>query len=526
MDPNQPVVPVFVGGDNPQCNIPEVQARVSTFILAMNLITGLLSAVVAPQLGRLSDRLGRTRLMGFASLGGLIGEIITVIIANFADYIDYRWLILGSIFDGATGSFTAGSILTQSYTSDSTPPSKRAVYIGYTHACLFIGLAFGPLLAGYFVKWTGSLLSVFYVIVACHATFIIIVAFIVPESLAKRKRLLAQEKWAKEKAMRTQSMGTWLSRIQNVNPFEPLAALWPQGPGTSTRIRLNLVCLAITDMIIFGSSIAVGAVLLLYSEYTFGWGTLESSQFISALSLVRVAGLLALLPLVNYIAKARAARRNQGQAISVKDRNSGASTLDVWIIQLALVSEIIGVVGYILARDAKVFFVSGMVTALGGLGGATVQAVVTKHVPQQKVGQVLGAIGMLHALARVVGPVIFNGIYAGTVGTFPQAFLVVLAGCFGLAFLASLVIKPHRESFFPRSMMVDANKMISALGSGRRGGDRATQRPAWVCVRPVRRYITRRYGGSADHHTLMCMGMQFQCHSLNTYIRSLDRYSR
>lgn len=389
--------------------------------------------------------------MAFASLGGLFGEILTVFVAKFSDRIDYRWLILGSIADGATGSFTAGSILTQSYVSDSSAPSKRSISIGYLHACLFTGLAFGPLLAGYFVKWSGSLLSVFYIIVGCHASFILIIAFVVPESLAKRKRLLAQEKWNKEKAERADSMGTWLSRVQGVNPFEPLAVLWPHGPGTSTRLRLNLVALAATDTIILGSSMAAGAVIILYSGFIFGWGTLESSQFISALSLVRVVALLVVLPVINHLVGARVARRRREQGITVKDKNSGASALDVWVIRLALVSEVVGVVGYIVTRDSKIFFASGMVTALGGLGSATVQASVTKHVPQQKVGQVLGAIGMLHALSRVVGPIIFNSIYARTVGTYPQAFFVVLASIFGFALLASLAIKPHGEFSLPNS---------------------------------------------------------------------------
>lgn len=418
----------------------------------MNLTTGGLSLIVAPRVGKLSDRYGRTRLMAFASTGGLIGEIITVLVAKYSTSIDYRWLILGSITDGATGSFTAGSILTQSYTSDSTPPSKRAVYIGYLHACLFTGLALGLLLAGYFVKWTGSLLSVFYVIVACHAAFILIVAFIIPESLVKRKREAAQERHALEQEAKVRSMGAWLHHLQKVNPFEPLAILWPVGPGTSTRLRVNLVALAIADMILLGSSIAVGAVIILYSEYTFGWGTFESSKFISALSFVRVIILMGIFPAINYFARVRPAMKRQAQGITVKEKNSGADTIDIWIMRIALISEVFGVIGYILARNENVFFASGMVTALGGLGSATIQASVTKHVPQQRVGQVLGAIGMLHALSRVVGPVIFNGIYAATVGSFDQAFFVVLCGVFGFAFLSTLVLKPHGKSILWRAL--------------------------------------------------------------------------
>lgn len=392
--------------------------------------------------------------MAFASLGGLIGEILTVIIATFSEVVDYRWLILTSIFDGSTGSFTAGSLLTQSYTSDCTPPSKRSVYIGYVHACLFSGLAFGPLLAGYFVKWTGSLISVFYIIVGCHAFFILFMFFIAPESLSKRKRKAAQERWEKEKREQAESMGTWLAYVQSINPLQPLAILWPSGPGTSFRLRMNLVVLAICDTIILGSMMAAGAVIILYSEITYGWETLESSQFISALSLVRVVTLLGIFPVINYFARVRPNAKRRAQGIFVDEQNAGADRIDIWVIWVALISEVVGCVGYILSRSSTVFFLSGMVTAFGGLGSATIQATITKHVPQQRVGHVLGAIGMLHALSRVVGPVIFNGIYAATVGTFPQAFFLVLAGIFGFALCASTLLKSNGKLPYYRDIPV------------------------------------------------------------------------
>jgi MFS family permease len=440
-DPTQPLVPVLLGGDNPQCRIPEVQSNVATFMLVMNFVTGLLSAITAPKLGHLSDRYGRTRLLALSSLGGLCGELVTLLAAKFPQTIDYRWLILGSFFDGITGSFTAGLLLTQSYATDCTPPSNRAVRMGYLHACLFTGLAFGPLVAGYFVKWTGSLISIFYVVVVCHACFILFMAFVVPNSLSERRRLAAQEKHAKEEDAKAEAIGSWLSSIQSFNIFEPLRILWPTAPGTSFRVRLNLLTLALSDMIIMGASISAGAIVILYSEYTWEWGNLESSLFVSALSLVRVVVLLVIFPILNYFGRTRPARQRRARGDIVADKNSGADHLDVWVIRIAFLSEVIGYTGYLLSRDQRMFVASGMTTAIGGLGSATMGAVVTKLIPSDKVGQVLGAIGMLHALARVVGPVVFNGIYAATVGTFPQAFFLVLGCLFAFGFLGSFVLK-------------------------------------------------------------------------------------
>lgn len=443
LHPDLKVGPIQLGTDNPQCRNPEVQKHVATFMLVMNFCTGLLSAYAAPRLGHLSDRYGRRRLLALASCGGLLGELITILAAKFPQTVDYRWLILGSIFDGMTGSFTAGNILTQSYTSDCTPPSRRAVAIGYIHACLFTGLALGQLLGGEIVKLTGSLISIFYVCIVAHFSFIVFVGFVIPDSLSKKKQLAAREKHRKEEEERKALPRHWFSSLRDRNPFASLSVLWPKERGTSTRLRLNLVALATCDMIIMGSAMAAGQVIILYAEYIFDWHTPEASRFISAVSMVRVVVLMGIFPVINYFFRIRpAARRRRESGITPVDKNSGADHLDIWILRTALISDIAGYVGYIFARAPGPFIASAMITAFGGLGSATSQSVVTKHVPQDRVGRVLGAIGMLQALVRVIGPVTFNGIYAATVGSYPQAIFVALAGLFSFALLCSFAVTP------------------------------------------------------------------------------------
>lgn len=426
--------------------LPEIQSKTATFMLAMNLITGSLSVYIAPKLGSLSDRYGRTRFLALSSCGGLAAELVTVIVAKYPETFDYRWLILGSICDGLTGSFTAGSVLAQAYIADCTAPSKRAVALGYIQACLFSGLALGPLLAGYFVEFTGSLLSFFYVALGCHSFFILFIFFATPDSLTPKRRQIAQEKWDDDRRKEAESnAGSKALRI--VNPLAPLRMLWPRGPGTSPPLRRNLVALALSDTIIMTSSMGAGPVILLYSRHVFQWNTLMASQFISALSSVRVVALMVLLPAINYLWRVRpAARLRQASGMIPVDKSHGADRLDLWILRAALISDLVGVFGYTFAKDGRIFFLSGMLTAIGGLGSAIIQSVVTKHVPRERTGQILGAIGMMHALARVLGPIAFNGIYAITVKrSYPQAAFVLLGGLFVVALVASAIIKPFGE---------------------------------------------------------------------------------
>lgn len=424
-----------------------MQKNVATFMLVISFVTGGLSAFVAPKFGHMSDRYGRCRLLALVSCGGLLAELITILTAKFPQTVDYRWLFLGAVFDGMTGSFTAGNILSQSYTSDCTPPSKRAVSIGYVQACLFVGLALGPLLAGYFVKWTGSLVSIFYVSLVCHAFFALFVGFLIPESLSAKKQLAARDKWQKEKEARAMHMGSWLSAVLNWNPLAPLKILWPTGPGTSTRLRVNLMALAISDAILLGAALAVGPVLMLYAEFMFQWGNLEASRFVSFLSMARVVVLMCIFPLINHFGRVRpAARRRKLLGAATVESNSGADRLDLWVLRFALFWDVLGTLGYALSWNEALFVGSGFITALGGPGSATAQAVATQHVPPERVGQILGAIGMLHALSRVVGPIVFNGIYAATVATYPKAVILALCGLFVIALVCSFIVRPHGES--------------------------------------------------------------------------------
>lgn len=450
------VLPVLLGGDNEQCRIAPVQQAATKVQLIMNLIVGLLSAVIAPKLGQLSDMYGRTRWLAISAVGGLVAEVIIIFAAKFPDTVNYRWIILGSVFDGLGGSFTAASLLGHSYASDCTPPSRRGVAIGYIHACIFAGLALGPVLAGYFVASTGSLVSIFYVTLGCHAFFALFALTMMPESVSKRRQLLSREKYAKELAERTYD-GSWMGSLRHRNPFAPLRILYVKQHGAPPLFRRNIITLAVIDMILMGAAMGAGSCIILYTEFVFGWHTLETSKYVSAVSTVRAFVLLAVFPIINYVFRTRPAakRRRLLGSGPVVERNKGADVLDLWIIRFALVSDVLGATGYLLARSPALFVAGGLVTALGGLGSAMIQSSVTKHVPPDMVGQLLGAVGLLHALSRVLSPLAFSGVYYATLETYPQAIFVLLVGLFGLSLLGSLVVRPHGKldwTLPPRSL--------------------------------------------------------------------------
>ncbi|KAI0101647.1 MFS general substrate transporter [Nemania sp. FL0031] len=465
LDPSGALSPVTIGGSNPQCNTAPVQKNVAAFTLVLSALAGGLSAFTAPKLGSLSDRYGRRRLLVLTSCGGIMNEIITIFAAKYPDVLDYRILILGMFFDGISGSFTAVAVLGNSYVSDCSPPSKRGVFLGYLQACLFTGLALGPVIAGKFTLWTGSILSIFYVALGCHICVILFFWFVVPESLSKKRRLAAQEKYlAEQETLQTalpssvervfgsrlpswiagDRLRTWLVLLLNANPLAPLKMFVPSGR-QNRQLRRNLLLMGFIDTVLIAASLGAGTVLILYAKFMFNWGTWESSRFISVVSFFRVLVLLVLFPTVNYFFRVRPLRRQQelhGDS-HIGETHSGADNLDVWLLRLALVCDLIGVIGYVFVRTEELFILSGVCTAFGGLASATIQSTLTKQVPAEQVGAMLGAMGLLHAVSRVFAPIVFDGIYAATIESFPQTFVVVLASLFGLSVLASQFVRPH-----------------------------------------------------------------------------------
>nr|POE79563.1 putative membrane protein [Quercus suber] len=438
-DPNFIMAPVDFsnGGSNDQCRIPEVQARVSTFMLWASLIAGLISAITSPKLGALSDRYGRKPILIFTSGGLILSELFTIFAAKYPESFPVELLLLGSALEGLSGSFILAMAIANAYATDCTPPDERSVVFGYFHGCLFTGLAIGPVLAGYVVRWTGQIVIVFYIMLGVHCFFVFFITIAVPESLSQKRRQIAKEK---HKSV-LEVIGPdwdWINQLRSLNLLEPLKILYPTGPGTSPALRRNLIILAAVDTIVFGVAMGSLTVVIIYTNFQFGWATFESGRFTSIVNSSRVFCLLVVLPVITRLIR--------GKPDMTKQRAAGSDTFDLSTIRIAVLFDTIGYLGYALSRSPALFTLSGVVAAIGGIGSPSLQSALTKHVSASQTGQLLGATGLLHSLARVIAPTVFNAIYSATVGKFTQTVFVCLTTTFGIAFLISWFIKPHGTS--------------------------------------------------------------------------------
>lgn len=378
-------------------------------------------------------------MLAYVMCGSIMNEVITIFAARYPDTFNYNWLLLGSVFDGLSGSHMTSMAIAHSYAADCTLSSNRNVVFGYFQGFLFSGIAIGPLLAGFVIKQTGDVITMFYIVLGCHLFFLLMLLFIIPESVPRSRQLESREKYRRDSVSQGQS--TWRSKLRNFNFVEPLNILY--APGSPPEVRKNLLLLAATDTIVFGVHMGAMVVILIYSNYVFGWDQWQQAKFTSIINTCRVSYLIVFLPLVTKWY--RSTRRPiLSRTNSAPGTLEGTDSFELAVIRFAIFADSAGYLSYALSSNPTAFIVSGAIASIGGIGSPTMQAALTKHVPKESIGQLLGAMALLHAIARVIGPTIFMGIYAATVKVFPQAYFIVLTVMFAFAFCVSWFIRPGR----------------------------------------------------------------------------------
>ncbi|KAK9238108.1 major facilitator superfamily domain-containing protein [Lipomyces kononenkoae] len=415
------------------CQTAEVHATVSRFTMIILLLQGLMSALVSPKLGALSDRFGRRPILAIAAIGPVFSSTILVAAIKSTSPHAYIWMLLLPILPGLTGSWATVRLTANAYATDCTPPLKRAYVFGLFQACLLLGQAIGPGLGGLVIQYTGDLVSGIYLALVMQIAFGLFVFFILPESLSQEKIVDAQEVLRIASEFAAAEPRDLRYYVRHVNILKPLKELWPTD-GTRLVIKKNILALTAISTIFHGTGIGVIVSLLLYAEYIFHWTTAETGFFISLTSMSRVISLLVVLPAITYFYK-----RRHGHA----QHEVGASKSDIFIIKIALVGEIASYLLMASATNGIEFALGGTLGAFGILESPIIKSAITKHVPAEKTGAVLGAVSLVESLSEVLAPIVFSNIYASTVGYYPKAIFVATMLVLMIAFVLTLFVTEH-----------------------------------------------------------------------------------
>ena len=158
-------------------------ASVGVFISAFTLA----SALFSPIIGKLSDRIGRTKL----SLWGLGGDVVFGVLTGLVP--SWQWLLVVRLFNGALSA--AATLPTEALIIDSVPKQKRGEILGFTSSCAMAGRWTGPVFGGsiqWITKSLGFSLATsyrvpYFVDSLLAAIAVILVAWMVTDSKSEHK---------------------------------------------------------------------------------------------------------------------------------------------------------------------------------------------------------------------------------------------------------------------------------------------------------------------------------------------------
>jgi MFS transporter, DHA1 family, tetracycline resistance protein len=311
-------------------------------------VWALMQFLFSPVQGSLSDRFGRRPVILASNIGLGLDYILMALAPSLV------WLFVGRVISGMTA---ASFSVANAYIADVTPPELRAARYGMIGAAFGAGFIIGPALGGLLGSDDPRL--PFWVAAGFSLVNAAYGVFVLPESLPLSKR--APFSW------------------RRANPLGSLTLL---------RSHRELFGLASASFLNSLAHAALPSVTVLYMTFRYGWDARMigfSMTFIGACALVVQGGLI-------------------GRFVAHFGDRAALIT--------GLAFGVAGFAAFGLASTGTLFWIGIPILALWGLGGAAIQALMTKRVSAHEQGQLQGANASLMGIANMIGPIFFTVTYA------------------------------------------------------------------------------------------------------------------
>ncbi|MBC7555305.1 MAG: TCR/Tet family MFS transporter [Taibaiella sp.] len=314
----------------------------------------------SPVMGALSDQYGRRPVLLFA----LLGLGIDYIFQAFSPTLTL--LFIGRIIAGVTGaSFTTAT----AYIADISTPEKRAQNFGMVGAAFGIGFIIGPSIGGlcsylgshmgYTGSFNWSVRLPFLVAAAFSILNMTYGYFVLPESLPKENRRAVDWKRANP-----------IGSLMNLRKYPIVSGL------------------VVSFFLLYLASHAVQSNWAYYTIYKFNWDTLMIGLSLSVVGLL--VGLV------------------QGVLIRftipvLGEKNS---------VYLGFLLYAIGMVLFAFANQGWMMFAILVPYCLGGIGGPSIQSIISNQVPDNEQGELQGALTSLMSITSFIGPLVMNNLFS------------------------------------------------------------------------------------------------------------------
>ncbi|KAI0683398.1 major facilitator superfamily domain-containing protein [Cytidiella melzeri] len=482
---------------------PRVQSGAARLQTTVTTTMGALSALTTGCWGQFGEQYGRTRVLAAATLGLFLTDLTFILVSTphsvFATH-GRILLIVSPIIEGLLGGWSTLHGATFAYISDCTSDGSRAKVFSRFTGVFYLGFSLGPALGAYLIRHPlfsfpstssgqlngqPSVTSVFYVAAMASFVNLLLVLFIFPESLEKKK---AKEGLQRAVVPRVTNGGgdpVVLKKQSFIARFFSLALLAPKkvakaDGGYSTDWSLTVLA---TTFFLYLLAMGVFQIKYLYAEHVYQWSSEQLSYYISFVGGVRALQLLVIMPYIITTFKPKVnLKQPQSASSSAAVHHDGLSKqplvphakntkptlaqlmnemkFDVLLLRCSLFLDVLShtLVSLCPPDAGQALFVG--FTALSSLGSGFHPGVnsVALCILQMRartsgqnssggddggVGRLFGALAALQAVGQMIlGPLIFGMIYSSTVATFPKAIFVTAAGTLLVALVLIFFLRP------------------------------------------------------------------------------------
>ncbi len=349
----------------------------------------LMSFALAPLWGRFSDRYGRRPII----LLGLIGTVLGLGMLLFTAVIAPNSLELLFLSRVIGGAFTAATLPTsQAYIADSTEGKDRAKSFGLIGAAFGIGFAIGPGVGGILSSIGGYALPAFVATTLAMINLLAAIKFL-PESLTHEIR--AERKYAK-----------------------------------SSRVFTNVRSVVLQDPSIYTSIIIFGGISLAFSKMQATLALLGKNRFGLTESLAGIIFFIVGLTVVI----------TQGGILRVLTNRFR----DLTLVITGIIFLIVGFLGLSSVTSLFEMILYSIPLAFGSsIANPTLNAFLSKKVPVEKSGAILGLNQSVGSLMMIIGPLVGTYIFEFN-EAFPYYLGALILGI-SILFAFSLISSEKRE---------------------------------------------------------------------------------
>ncbi|KAG2194642.1 hypothetical protein INT47_002326 [Mucor saturninus] len=302
-------------------------------------------------------------------------------------------LFIAPVLRGILAGDTVVSAAVQSYISDCTTSTERTVAFGHMMSALFLGASIGPSVASIIIKQTGTIMSIFYIVLAINLIFELFVIFVMPESHDFEN--------FQQPPKQQQNF------FQRINVFSALHILI-----RTKSEHANRYALLIAASVIFLFTVIALPPTLLYAMLKFHWTAYEGGFMISISSASKLVVLLFLLPFIAKVFhKDRASAVKHAEEEEVEASTSQvvvvpsdadaihAISFDIWMIRIGLSAEIITYIVYGLVTTSQGFTLTAIFHSFSALALPSLRSIITRLVSPNEIGELMGAMAILEACA-------------------------------------------------------------------------------------------------------------------------------